>query len=161
MRRILDSDTVTRVDEAGDKLVLLVTPRYRDVLACEELEREEALKAMDNLKATGVDVDAIMAEAQKDPDAVKQARRAIAESPAGPSVRRFRLKAVAVALYLDGEKFGGEAILTVYDEMDAASAAWMDAQVTDVWKTATPDDASARGEEPDADRPVIEAVEST
>lgn len=149
LKVIHDSDTREFLSD-GDKLVLLVSPRRRDTLACETLEVEEALAALARLKAQGVDTEAVFADAQKDPEKVKAAREAASTAPDSPAVLAFKLKAVAVSLHVDGEKFGGEAIVSAYDSMDEASAAWVDAQVKTVWESAHPGDADTRRDGADA-----------
>jgi hypothetical protein len=150
-----DSDTVEFTDGSGDKLVLLSSPRQRDVMACDEIERAEAIAGLEGIKALGIDTDKIMADAQANPEKLSAAQAAV-DSHAGPKVREFRLKILAVNLVVDGEKLGGSAIMDAYGNMDPASAAWVDEQVAEVWNAAIPSDADTRG--PRADAAVPEVV---
>lgn len=136
MRVIRDADTIEFKDDSGDKLILRVAPRQRDIEACDELETDEAMKAVARLKTTGFDTDSAMeaaiAEAQKEtPEAVAEAEAKV--SSASPAVRRFRLARLAVRLVIDGENIGGESILTTYGDMSRESAEWVDEQVEKVW----------------------------
>jgi hypothetical protein len=143
MRVIRDTDTVEFVDESGDKLVLLEAPRQRDVMAVVEIEREDAFTQIEGLKRMGFDVDALMKQA-KDADKTDE------KAETSAKVHIARLRALAVALYLNGDRLGGDAIVKSYGDMDPASVAWVDAKVAEVWDAATPDDASARGKDADA-----------
>lgn len=154
MRVIRDSDTVEFTDSDGDKLVLLSAPRQRDVNACDIIARDEAMSEMDRLKATGVDTDKILADAQKDPDALKKAQANVRNAPDSVKVREFRLKALAVRMFINSENIGGEQVIRQYGDMDPVSSAWVDEQVKSVWEAAIPSDASARGPAPDAELPV-------
>lgn len=160
MKIIRDSDTVTIKDESGDALVLLTAPKYRDVLACEELERTEAIAALDRLKAAGVDIDAELAEAEADPDKMKAAQKAAAEAPDSPAVRRYKLGALAVALIVGGERIGGRAVLDAYDDMTRDSAEWVDQEVRAVWDSASLDDRDTRSAAPNADGASVPAGSS-
>ena len=163
MRVIEDTDTVEFADTDGDRLVLLVAPRQRDLDACEVLERTAAFSQLDTLKALGLDTDAAMKEAEQEAPEVLQAAQEASRSSLGadPKVRLFRLEKLAVRMVVAGEALGGKAILDAYGKMDAASAAWVDGKVAATWDAATPDDASARGAGAHADVPERTAVRST
>lgn len=144
MRVIHDSDTIEFRDESGDKLYLHPAPRQRDVIACDDMARREAIAAMDELKKSGVDTDKILADAQADPDALAKAQESVREN-VSPAVRAFRFKALAVRMTVAGESLGGNAVVEAYENMDPESAAWVDEQVASVWDAAIPGDADTRG----------------
>lgn len=135
---IRDTDVVTR-ELDGDKLVLLSAPRQRDVEVCDEIATKEAFASMAAMRESGMDVDAMMkdAEKKKKPDDKPD--------PVSAKVREARLKALAVALFVDGEKLGGDAIAVACRDMDPASAAWVDEQVASVWDSALPSEVDTRG----------------
>lgn len=144
MRIINDSCTTEFVDRSGDKLILLQAPRRRDVVESERLERKEALEQLDIMKSQGVEIDAVIEDAQKSPEALQAAQEAAARHEWGPEVMRFRLTALAVSLVVDGERIGGAAILEAYDRMDPPSAQWIDDCVSSVWSP--PSEAEKNGE---------------
>ena len=148
MRVIHDSDTVEFIDESGDKLILLAAPRQRDVIACEDFERQDAIAGLEGIKALGIDTDKILADAQAQPEKLAVAKTAAAK--AGPKVCEFRLRVLAVRAFIGGENIGGPAVVDAYGNMDPASAAWVDERVASVWDGAIPDDAHTRGAAPDA-----------
>lgn len=157
MRIINDSDTVEFADGSGDKLVLLVAPRQRDLEASSDLETKAAMAQFAALKDFGVDTAKAMDAAEEtDPDELAAATKAARASiNADPKVRAYRLKALAVRLIVNGEAHGGGAIEDMYGKMDAASAAWVDEKVAEVWDTAIPSDADTRGQAPVAAVPDV------
>lgn len=163
MRIVQDSDTSEFQDSSGDRLVLLSAPRRRDVVKSEELERDEAVAQMKLIREQGLtNVDeAIEKVSQGDKDAVAQAEQAAADMEWGPEIRRFRLAALAVALYIDGDKLGGDAIVDAYDRMDPNSVAFVDACVKEVWSGSKPTKAEKNGEGADAEVPDGTAVSAS
>lgn len=155
MRIIHDYDTDVFTDPDGARLTLLVAPRQRDVVACDDVARKEAFAMQAEIKAAGMDVDKMLAEA--DPAKVKAAT-ASAESSVSAKVRRFRLDALAVSLGIGTEAFGGHEVAKQYDSMDPASVAWIDAQVASVWESAIPSEADTRGPAADAAAPEAAAI---
>ena len=156
MHIVTDADAVEFIDGTGDKLVLRSAPRQRDVEASDDLERSEAFAAIAALKDAGVDTDAVMADAG--PEAIAKAT----EDAAVPAkVRELRLKLLAVKLVIGGENIGGEAIVKSYRDMDAESAAWIDAKVAQVWDGCVPSDADTRGPGADVRVPAVVAGRTT
>lgn len=143
LKVVRDADTCEFTID-GDKLVLLSTPRYRDTLKVAELEEAEVMAA---LKSVGMDMtEAIEAAMKASPEERERAREANRSTPDSPAIREAKLKALAVRLVVDGEAFGGEAIIDAYRSMDVASAAWVDAQVASVWASASVSDAEREGQ---------------
>lgn len=140
MRIIRDTDTVEFTDDSGDKLVLLKAPRRRDIKACEDVEREDAMRELEGLRALGIDPITEAEKATAEERAVATA--AVASAPAADSVRRFRFGALARKLVVDGEAI--DDIMAAYDDMPADSTAWVDAQVASVWEAATPSEADTK-----------------
>ena len=154
LRPVSDTDTVTFTLD-GDELVLRKMPRQREVEASDEVEQRVAFKAMAAIKDAGIDTDKIAAEAStEDVDEAKKAKPAA-------KVREYRLSALAVRLVVDGNTIGGAEVVTTYQNMPPSAAAWVDERVAEVWEAAVPDDASARGESPDAFVPESAAYGTT
>ena len=161
MRVIHDSDVVEFVDDSGDKLILLRAPRQRDVISCDLMARDEAVAELDKLKASGIDTDKILADAQADPDALEKAQES-ARNSTSPAVREARYKSLAVRASIGTESFDGhQQMLEAYRDMDPESAAWADAQVASVWNAAIPSDADTRGPRADVAVPQDAAVSAT
>ena len=159
MRVIHDSDTVEFIDESGDKLILLAAPRQRDVVACEDFERKDAIAGLEGIKALGIDTDKILADAQAQPEKLAVAKTAAAK--AGPKVCEFRLRVLVVRAFIGGENIGGPAVVDAYGNMDPVSAAWVDEQVESVWTGSMPSDADTRGTRADVAVPQDTAVSAT
>ena len=138
MRIIRDADTVEFTDGSGDKLILRSMPRQRDLIASDEVARDEAFEQLEALKKLGIDTDKALADASA--SEVKAAESDVAL----PRVREFRLKALAVKLIVGGEAIGGNAIIDAYHDMDSASAAWVDAKVAEVWAGASLSESDTR-----------------
>lgn len=143
MRVINDSDTTTYTDAGGDTLTLLDCPRQRDLEKSEKLEREDAFAQLDDLKRIGIDTEKALSETT--PEQMDKAKEDAKGQALSLDVRRFRLEAVARSMNIGGQVFGGQAILDQYDRMDAASVAWVDAQVATVWSKGQPGDAEREG----------------
>lgn len=157
MRIIRDADVVSFHDEDGNKLFLLSAPRQRDLHACEDLERDEAVKQLQRLKDLGMDTDKILADAEAaDPEELAAAR-AKAEDPMtdSPKIKEFRLEALARKLILDGDVLVGGKILTAYRDMDEESGRQVDEWVASVWTSATPTEAEKHREGADAGVPAV------
>ncbi len=160
MRVIHDSDTGDFADENGDILTLLVAPRKRDVDACAKIEQEEGEAQLARLKEMGFTAESALKTAEKaDPKTLAKAREAVdTRITASPKVREHRLKALAVRLVIGGQSTGGNAIFDTYQSMDPESAAWVDARVAEVWKSAMPSEADTRSQAADDDGPDEPAV---
>lgn len=161
MEIVRSTDVVQFTDEAGDTLVLLVSPKHRDVVACDELESREAMKGLAELKAQGIDTDAILAEAEKDPEAIRKAREGSDDTPDSPKVRRFKLEALAPKLIVAGETIGGGAVLDAYDDMKPRSARWVDSKVEEVWASSKPSEADTQGQGTDAEGAGVTGISAT
>jgi hypothetical protein len=150
MRIIRDTDAVEFTDPDGAVLYLLPAPTRRDVLASAKRAYDEALEELERLKDSGVDTDAILAEAEAESGAVEAAREAMRASLPSPAVRRLRFGALAVRLVMGDEAISGhQQLIETYDRMDTPSATWTDATVDKVWNAAIPSDADTRGEDAD------------
>ena len=159
MRIISDSDAIPHADPDGGVLYLRPVPSQRQVLASGAMAYEEAVAELDKLKATGIDTDAVLSEAQKAPETVKKAAQAIRDALPSQKVRRYRFGALATGIDIgDTHISGHQPLMEAYDELDATSATWVDATVNDVWNAAIPSDADTRG--PGADVPVSEGSDS-
>jgi hypothetical protein len=140
MKIVTDSDVQTFTDPEGDRLVLLTTVRQRDVEKAADIAQQEAMEA---LKGLGMSLEEAMKQAREaDAEQVAAARERVRKEDLSPGMRRFRLQAVAQRLTVGAQEYGGHAIVEAYENMDPASARWVDEQVDTVWKRALPDDAS-------------------
>jgi len=140
MKVVGDNDLQVFTDPEGDTLTLLWSVRQRDVEKAQGIAEREALDA---LKDLGISLEEAMNQArQTSPEEQAKARERIKKQALSPDLRRFHLEAIARVLTIGGEGCSGEDILKAYDNMDPASAAWVDEQVASVWDRALPDDAS-------------------
>ncbi len=140
MKIVTDNDLQVFTDPEGDSLTLLTTVRQRDVEKAQGMAEREALDA---LKGLGISLEEAMKQAREtSPEEQAKARERMKEQELSPALRRFRLEAVGRVLTVGGVGCSGPDILKAYEDMDPASARWVDEQVGIVWKRAVPDDAS-------------------
>lgn len=141
MRIINDSDTRTFTDPAGDTLTLLVSVRYGSLVKREEMESKEALESLKSIGMSMEDARKISEQATEEERAAAAERKQGKADDHSADVRRFMLGAVAVSLSVGGRVISEQGkILQAYDQMDPASAAWVDEQVAVVWAASVPGD---------------------
>lgn len=135
MRVINDNDVKTVTDTSGDSITLLVSVRHADVLRRDEMETKEGRAGVKELGMTIQDMALLEKQATAEEKAAAVKRRE--KQTHSGDVRRFMLQAVAQKLTISGRDIGGQEIVAQYDRMDPDSAAWVDAQVAEVWEPAT------------------------
>lgn len=140
MRIIDDKDTTDFTTPDGTAtLTLLQAVRHGDAERIGLLQKDEVIS---NLRAIGMDLKMAMEQmAQLSVGEREQAEKQAAQEPPSASVRLAKLKAVAVKLVVGGTEYGGMPnVVKAYQKMDGEFAAWVDAQVEQVWAASVPSD---------------------
>lgn len=146
MKYVNDDDRVAFEDADGDTLFLLRYPRQRDIERIAEVERGLALKEMELL---GMNAEKLIAEASReDIEAAIKANEAENDDLLSDAyeVRQARFCALIVGIQPKGGEFRNrEAAIADYENLDPASAKWVDGCVAKTWKSALPSEDDTQG----------------
>ena len=149
MKYITDDRASTRefTHEDGDVLYLLRYPRQKDIERIAVVARE---KALEDMKALGVDVEKVLADASAEElEKARESNESEKDDPlADPyEVRYQRFVSVAFGIQPKGDEFlNREAALKRYEDLDPGSARWVDTCVAEVFASAVPSDADTQGQ---------------
>ncbi len=150
MRIVNPNDTVEFIDELGDKLICLKSPRHRAVGLRKELVLEESSKVLKVLKE--FDDTALTNEKIEEAKKAKEAKKSKGEKKddfTTTAIREFEFLAVVLKIIIKEEKGervieGDENLLQAYRDSDETSGKWIDEKISEIWDSSQPSDAEKK-----------------